>query len=302
MWKAAHRWKSAYVWTLAYMWKSAHRWKSVVRATWCWSYDYSLSRHELPERIECVDYHTTTRARPQAMHMNGKPPRDTVALLTSGGLDSCILLGHLLKLGRTVQPVYILTGVGWQEEELTAVRQYTDALRSPRLRDLVALELPLDDLYGGHWSITGQGVPPEDTPDEAVYLPGRNPLLLVKAAVWCQMHGIEELAIAPLASNPFPDATDEFFTVFARAISLAGDVPLRITRPFAEMTKREVMGMGRDYPLEHSFSCIAPADSLHCGRCNKCDERKTAFKQAGLTDPTRYASQVPGVPHQRVLL
>jgi 7-cyano-7-deazaguanine synthase len=236
------------------------------------------------------------------MHMNGKSPRDTVALLTSGGLDSCILLGYLLTLGRTVQPIYILTGVAWQVEELTGVRKYLSSLHSSRLRELVALELPLDDLYADNWSITGLGVPSEDTPDEAVYLPGRNPLLLVKAAVWCQMHGIQEVAIAPLASNPFPDATSEFFEAFGSAMTLAGDSPLQITRPFAHMTKREVMSLGRDYPLEHTFSCIAPTDGLHCGRCNKCDERKTAFDQAGLSDPTRYAGQDAAVPHQRVLL
>jgi 7-cyano-7-deazaguanine synthase len=236
------------------------------------------------------------------MHMNGKPPRDTVALLTSGGLDSCILLGHLLKLGRTLQPIYISTGVAWQAEELTAVRGYLAAVRSPRLRELVALELPLDDLYDGHWSITGRDVPPDDTPDEAVYLPGRNPLLLVKAAVWCQMQGIEELAIAPLASNPFADATDEFFATFGRVMTLAGDAPLRITRPFAKMTKREVMSLGREYPLVHTFSCIAPSDGLHCGRCNKCGERKSAFKLAGLADPTRYAMNDGCVPHERLLL
>jgi 7-cyano-7-deazaguanine synthase len=201
-----------------------------------------------------------------------------------------------------VQPIYIVTGVAWQVEELTAVRAYLAARRSPRLRDLVALEVPLDDLYAGHWSITGRGAPPKETPDEAVYLPGRNPLLLVKAAVWCQMNGIGELAIAPLASNPFPDATDQFFDAFARAITLAGDAPLQITRPFAEMSKREVMQLGRGLPLHHTFSCIAPLDGLHCGRCNKCGERKSAFDQAGLSDPTRYAHQDGAVPHQRVLL
>ena len=53
-----------------------------------------------------------------------------------------------------------------------------------------------------------------DTPDDAVYLPGRNPLLLVKAVVWCHLHGIDQLALAPLGSNPFADATDEFFAEF----------------------------------------------------------------------------------------
>jgi 7-cyano-7-deazaguanine synthase len=116
------------------------------------------------------------------------------------------------------------------------------------------------------------------------------------------MNGIEELAIAPLASNPFPDATDEFFTAFARTITLAGDAPLRIARPLARLTKREVMDLGRDWPLEHTFSCIAPAGGLHCGRCNKCGERKSAFAQAGIPDPTRYATQNTPGPHQRVLL
>lgn len=229
-------------------------------------------------------------------------PSSTVALLLSGGLDSCILMGHLLECGRTVQPIHILTGVVWQVEELTTVRAYLGALCSSRLRELVTLELPLDDLYADHWSITGRGTPLVDTPDESVYLPGRNPLLLVKAAVWCQMHGVEELAIAPLASNPFADATDEFFTTFARAITLAGETPLRITRPFAAMTKRQVMQLGGGLPLQHTFSCIAPADGLHCGRCNKCGERKAAFQLADLSDPTHYAVHDGSVPHQRVLL
>jgi 7-cyano-7-deazaguanine synthase len=234
--------------------------------------------------------------------MQNGQPSDIVALLVSGGLDSCILMGHLLASGRTVQPIYIRTGVAWELEELTAVRSFTSAVQSPRLRELVSLELPLDDLYANHWSINGRGAPAADSPDEAVYLPGRNPLLLVKAAVWCQMYGVEELALAPLASNPFADATEEFFAAFERAIRLAGTAPLRIVRPFAGMTKREVMQLGRDYPLNDTFSCIAPVDGLHCGRCNKCGERKSAFDLAGLDDPTQYASKLRPAPHQRVYL
>ena len=229
-------------------------------------------------------------------------PNETVALLISGGLDSCILLGHLLASGRSVQPIYIRTGVAWELEELTAVRSFATALESPRLRETVALELPLDDLYANHWSINGRGAPDAESPDEAVYLPGRNPLLLIKAAIWCQMRGVEELALAPLATNPFSDATEEFFTAFELAIRLAGQAPLRIVRPFAGMTKREVMQLGQAYPLSETFSCIAPVDGLHCGGCNKCGERKLAFDLAGLPDPTRYASDLRAAPHQRVYL
>ena len=67
------------------------------------------------------------------------------------------------------------------------------------------LKLPLADIYGDHWSITGRNIPVAGTSDEAVYLPGRNAILIIKAALWCQLHGIKELALATLASNPFKD-------------------------------------------------------------------------------------------------
>src|SRR5688500_6061842 len=99
-------------------------------------------------------------------------------VLLSGGLDSCILLGHLLGAGRHVQPFYIRTGVTWEPCELAAVRHFLAAVATPRLAALVTLELPVADLYDSHWSLTGDNVPDAKSPDEAVYLPGRNALLL----------------------------------------------------------------------------------------------------------------------------
>ena len=48
------------------------------------------------------------------------------------------------------------------------------------------------------------------TPDEDVYLPGRNIVLLGKAGVYCASAKIERLVLGTLAHNPFPDATPEF--------------------------------------------------------------------------------------------
>jgi 7-cyano-7-deazaguanine synthase len=223
--------------------------------------------------------------------MNPTDSAQTIAVLLSGGLDSSILLAHLLSDGHTVRPIYICTQVAWQESELRAIRRFLSATTNTRLLELVSLALPLDDLYGHHWSITGRGVPGSNTPDEAVYLPGRNPLLLVKAAVWCQMNGIEQLALATLANNPFSDATDQFFAEFERVISLALTSRMQVVRPFADRTKQEVMRLARNFPLELTFSCIAPVDGLHCGRCNKCAERKAAFACVDLPDPTSYAAE-----------
>ncbi len=221
--------------------------------------------------------------------MSIDPPGGTIGLLLSGGLDSCILLGHLLERGHHVQPFYVCCGLAWEAEERTAARRFLGSLEQPRLADLVELDLPLADVYGGHWSVTGRDVPQANTPDEAVYLPGRNALLTIKAALWCYLHGIEQLALAVLRSNPFSDATGEFFREFETALGRAISGRIHIVRPLAKLDKCDVMRLGRHLPLELSFSCIAPVEGLHCGECNKCAERRAAFRLAGMTDPTLYA-------------
>jgi 7-cyano-7-deazaguanine synthase len=221
------------------------------------------------------------------------PPNDqrTLGLLFSGGLDSAILLGQMLAKGWRVRPFYIRSGLLWQRAEERAAGRFLEALACPGLEPLVTLSLPLADVYQNHWSVTGLGVPDAATPDEAVYLPGRNPLLVIKAALWCRLNGIDELALAPLNSNPFADATPEFFAEFQSALNRATLGDVRLVRPFSELSKCEVMELGRGYPLELTFSCIKPAGALHCGTCNKCHERREAFRLLGAGDPTAYAGR-----------
>jgi len=250
-----------------------------------------------------------------------------IGVLLSGGLDSCVLAGRLLALGFSVQPFYIRCGLAWEDAEQQGVGRFLEALRgresavspspatnsrsketdsaageriapgtelavkTPRaeIAPLVVFDQPVADLYGRHWSRTGIGVPDALSADEAVFLPGRNALLLVKPALWCAQRGISRIALAILKGNPFADATDDFFAAFARSLSLAAGRPLRFLRPCAHLDKTALIRLGRTLPLELSFSCIAPVGNRHCGRCNKCAERQAAFRAAGFEDPTTYA-------------
>ncbi|MCE9604017.1 MAG: 7-cyano-7-deazaguanine synthase [Planctomycetia bacterium] len=213
-----------------------------------------------------------------------------VGLLVSGGLDSAILLGDLLEKGREVQPFYIRAGLFWERHELAALTRLLAHFAGEKLRPLVVLEMPLTDVYHDHWSVTGRGVPDGSTSDDAVYLPGRNALLLIKAALWCSLNGVDELAMAPLGSNPFSDATPEFFEGFQAVLNVATAGNLLLSRPFAPLHKSEVMQLGRSFPLDLTFSCIAPVGEFHCGGCNKCAERRQAFASVGIDDPTTYAA------------
>ena len=120
-----------------------------------------------------------------------------MAVLISGGLDSAILLGEALRQRSAVHPLYVRTGLYWEEVELRHLRRFLEAVARPTLQPLQILSLPVADLYGRHWSITGQAIPDAASPDEAVFLPGRNILLLAKAMLWCQLHGIPAVALAP---------------------------------------------------------------------------------------------------------
>src|SRR4051794_13937200 len=117
------------------------------------------------------------------------------AILCSGGLDSAILLADMLREPGAVHPLYVLQGLSWEPVELAYLRRFLDAVRTPALKPLHLLEVPVRDIYGDHWSLTGQDVPDASTPDEAVFLPGRNVLLLSKALLWCHLHGVGSVAL-----------------------------------------------------------------------------------------------------------
>jgi 7-cyano-7-deazaguanine synthase len=223
--------------------------------------------------------------------MPSVPHQPETGLLLSGGIDSAVLLSQLLDRGWSVVPFYVRTGCVWEANELESARQFLAKLKQQALRglrELVVLDMPLGDLYGDHWSFSGADVPDEHTPDEAVYLPGHNPLLLLKPAMWCRMHGIEHLALATLSNNPFSDATPAFFARFEEMLHEAMGGRVQVARPFEQLTKNQVLEMGRQLPLELTFSCLAPVDGLHCGHCNKCAERRRGFVEVGLNDPTEY--------------
>ena len=211
-------------------------------------------------------------------------------MLASGGADSSILLVDQAAQGRVVWPVYIRFGLAWEGVEETYLRRFLDAVSAQwAIRPLTVLELPIADVYGSHWSVSGTDAPDDTTPDEAVYLPGRNLLLLAKTTVWCALHGVGTIALGTLCGNPFADSSPAFFSGLAAMASLALGHQLNVVTPFAELTKAEVLERGRDLPLEHTFSCVAPVDGRHCQTCNKCAERRKAFAAAGIEDRTAYA-------------
>jgi 7-cyano-7-deazaguanine synthase len=227
----------------------------------------------------------------------------STAVLLSGGLDSAVLLAEEAAAG-DVYPIYVSVGLAWEAADRAMVARLLESAplraRADRVRPLVSLSVDMRDVYDAtHWAM--QGRPPAyHTPDEDVYLPGRNVILLGKASVFCAASGIDRLVLGTLAHNPFPDATPAFRSAMAQALSLGLAHDLRIDAPYAGTSKADVVrrGAALGVPFDLTLSCMNPRpdpgdpqSAVHCGECSKCRERHDAFIEIGVADPTEYATR-----------
>jgi 7-cyano-7-deazaguanine synthase len=213
---------------------------------------------------------------------------DRIAVLASGGLDSSVLLADKARSAE-IFPIYVQWGLPWEVTERESLEAFLSALGSPNASSPTVISVPIQAVYGDHWSLNGNKVPEADEPDSAVFLPGRNILLIGLAAVWCSMHEVSRIAIGSLGGNPFPDATPEFFEKYAATMSTGLGHKITVEAPYRGLHKSDIIRQFRDLPLELTSTCMAPAAGKHCGRCNKCAERRKAFRASGVPDRTVYS-------------
>lgn len=212
------------------------------------------------------------------------------AVLFSAGLDSAVLLADVARTCRAV-PIHVSAGLAWEREELAMARRLLATAPYATVAPLVTLAVDMRDVYPAtHWAVRGTA-PAFDTPDADVYLEGRNIVLLSKAAVYMARERLSRIVLGPLAANPFPDATPQFFGAMQLALTLGLNHTVRVETPYVGLHKADVIrrGAGLGVPMELTLSCMQPGDGLHCGRCSKCRERRDAFRDAGIADPTSYA-------------
>ena len=142
------------------------------------------------------------------------------------------------------------------------------------------------DVPDGHYA---------DESMQATVVPNRNAIMLSIACALAITKNAEAVAFGAHAGDHFiyPDCRPEFVSAFQTMVDLAveGQGSLQILAPLLSMTKTDIVRIGDELgvPFERTWSCYKGGE-LHCGTCGTCYERREAFAQAHLVDPTVYES------------
>ncbi|MBK9035241.1 MAG: 7-cyano-7-deazaguanine synthase QueC [Myxococcales bacterium] len=220
-------------------------------------------------------------------------------VLLSGGLDSTTALAIALAEGRTCYALTVRYGQ-LHACELAAATRVAQALGVAEHR---VLELDLAPLARSALTSPDLAVPKDRSLDEIgapgdvplTYVPARNTILLALALAWAESLGAEELwvGVNVLDASGYPDCRPVFIDAFQALTDVATRAGgFQVRAPLIAMTKAEIIATGRrlgvDYALTHS--CYDPIGELACGRCDACHLRRKGFADAGVDDPTRYAT------------
>ena len=209
----------------------------------------------------------------------------------SGGMDSTTALWWAMREFEAVSAVSFSYGAKHNARELAAADAICRKLLIPRL------EIPLD-FIGKHFHsslLKSGGAIPEGAYNEenmaSTVVPFRNGIMLAAAAGLAEDSGCSALILGNHSGDHaiYPDCRPEFIDGMAQAIEAGTGGKVKLLSPFCRMTKGQIAklgaGLGVDYSL--TWSCYNGRDK-HCGKCGTCRERKDAFREAGLPDPTVY--------------
>ena len=229
------------------------------------------------------------------------PEKHTAVLLLSGGLDSTTMLAYAVANGYDVHAMTFRYGQR-HSGEIEAARRVAAHYA---VRDHVVVDIDLRT-FGGS-ALTADIAVPKDRSSEAMatgipitYVPARNTIFLSFCLAWAEVLGASDIFIGvnALDYSGYPDCRPEYVAAFQQMANLAtrsgvdGTAPIRIQTPLLDLTKREIVELGRSLGVDYSItlSCYDPSpDGKACGHCDACSLRLRGFAEAGAVDPAPYA-------------
>lgn len=216
------------------------------------------------------------------------PMKDSVIIL-SGGLDSVTLLYD--RHDDIALAVSFNYGQNHASKEIPFAKYHAEKLGI----EFLEIDLQFMSKYFKSSLLSGADAIPEGNYDEenmkSTVVPFRNGIMLSIATGIAESRGLKRVYIANHAGDHtiYPDCRPEFIIAMNQATMAGTWENITIAAPYTTITKADIVKRGTELGVDYSktWSCYKGGDK-HCGKCGTCRERKEAFKQAGVKDPTVY--------------
>ena len=227
---------------------------------------------------------------------------NNAVVLLSGGLDSATALYAARREGFAVHAITFAYGQR-HAGEIEAARKIATAAG---VASHVVAQIDLR-AFGGS-ALTSDIPVPKDRDAAAIgtgipitYVPARNTIFLSHALALAEVRNAKDIFIGvnALDYSGYPDCRPEYIAAFETMANLAtkagveGGRALKIRTPLIDLTKAGIVKLGTDLGVDFglTLSCYDPPSAgIHCGHCDACLLRKKGFAEAGVPDPTVWAT------------
>ncbi|HVA93512.1 MAG TPA: 7-cyano-7-deazaguanine synthase QueC [Candidatus Dormibacteraeota bacterium] len=227
--------------------------------------------------------------------------RPKAVVLVSGGMDSCVTAA----IARQSHDLAMLHASYGQRTESRERRSFDEIADFYCVRDRLVVELKHLAMIGGSALTDARIAVPEGDIAAPVggneipvtYVPFRNAHFLAVAVSWAEVIGATAIFIGAVAqdSSGYPDCRPEYYRAFQQLVreGTRPETRIEIVTPVIGMRKREIVrrGMELGAPLDRTWSCYQFEDAA-CGVCDSCRLRRSAFAEAGESDPIAYGARV----------
>ncbi len=219
-----------------------------------------------------------------------------VVVLCSGGMDSVTALHWARAHHEVCVALSFDYGAKHNHREIPLAAEHAGKLGVPHRT------IPLDfigQLFASDLLKSGGAIPEGHYAAanmKRTVVPFRNGIMLAAAAGFAESAGAEALVIAAHTGDHtiYPDCREDFMTAMGEAMRLGTYAGIQLLRPFIAQTKGQIAATGAKLGVDfaRTWSCYK-GGAIHCGQCGTCVERREAFQQAGLPDPTAYEATPP---------